>query len=111
MNGLKRFLFFVFIFVVSFSWRADESAAEKQLTGPWDVERIVNSDTPAVVDGDGPVKAIRYRGEPYHGGDSWVFAYYSAPDGAGPHPAMLLVHGGGGKAFREWAELWAARGY
>jgi dienelactone hydrolase len=24
---------------------------------------------------------------------------------------MLLVHGGGGKAFREWAEHWAKRGY
>ena len=24
---------------------------------------------------------------------------------------MLCVHGGGGKAFREWAELWAKRGY
>lgn len=24
---------------------------------------------------------------------------------------MLLVHGGGGKAFREWAEHWAQRGY
>ena len=29
----------------------------------------------------------------------------------GRFPAMLLVHGGGGKAFREWAELWAERGY
>jgi dienelactone hydrolase len=24
---------------------------------------------------------------------------------------MVLAHGGGGKAFREWAELWARRGY
>ena len=24
---------------------------------------------------------------------------------------MVLVHGGGGKAFREWAALWADRGY
>ncbi len=24
---------------------------------------------------------------------------------------MVLVHGGGGKAFRDWAELWAKRGY
>jgi dienelactone hydrolase len=24
---------------------------------------------------------------------------------------MVLVHGGGGTAFREWAELWARRGY
>ena len=35
----------------------------------------------------------------------------AARDGRGPLPAMVLVHGGGGKAFREWAELWAERGY
>ena len=26
-------------------------------------------------------------------------------------PAVVLVHGGGGTAFSEWAELWAKRGY
>ncbi len=40
-----------------------------------------------------------------------MFAYYGRPEGDGPFPAMLLVHGGGGKAFAEWAELWAKRGY
>jgi dienelactone hydrolase len=108
MNGMKRSV--IFALLVALSWRAG-CAAEKQFTGPWDVERIVNSDTPAIVDADGPIKAIRYRSEPYHGADSLVFAYYAVPEGAGPHPAMLLVHGGGGKAFREWAALWAARGY
>jgi alpha-beta hydrolase superfamily lysophospholipase len=24
---------------------------------------------------------------------------------------MVLVHGGGGKAFKDWAEHWARRGY
>ncbi|NQT38143.1 MAG: alpha/beta fold hydrolase, partial [Planctomycetes bacterium] len=28
-----------------------------------------------------------------------------------PFPAMVLVHGGGGTAFAEWATLWARRGY
>ena len=41
-----------------------------------------------------------------------VFAYLGRPaTGKGPFPAMVLVHGGGGKAFREWAEHWAKRGY
>ncbi len=26
-------------------------------------------------------------------------------------PGVVLVHGGGGTAFKEWAELWAKRGY
>jgi dienelactone hydrolase len=41
-----------------------------------------------------------------------VFAYYAKPKtGKGPFPAMVLVHGGGGTAFAEWATLWAERGY
>ena len=47
-----------------------------------------------------------------------MFAYYATPGTlAGDTsrdsnlPAVVLVHGGGGTAFREWAELWAKRGY
>jgi pimeloyl-ACP methyl ester carboxylesterase len=47
-----------------------------------------------------------------------VFAYYAspatlaAPDAGGKRfPAVVLVHGGGGTAFEEWAQLWAERGY
>jgi dienelactone hydrolase len=29
----------------------------------------------------------------------------------GPWPGVVLVHGGGGTAFREWVALWAKRGY
>ena len=52
-----------------------------------------------------------YPGEPYRGKPTRVFGYYARPDGGGPFPAVVLVHGGGGKAFPKWAEHWAARGY
>ena len=55
---------------------------------------------------------VYYEGEPLQGKPTRIFAYYARPaTGSGPFPAMLLVHGGGGKAFREWAEHWAQRGY
>ena len=44
------------------------------------------------------------------GGVSLTLDAY-VPDGPGPFPGVLLVHGGGGKAFPNWAEHWAARGY
>ncbi len=52
-----------------------------------------------------------FQGKPTH-----VFAYYGTPamfDSAqkGPWPGVVLVHGGGGTAFREWVTLWAKRGY
>ena len=88
-------------------------AAETQRnTGPWDVPKILSTDTPFLFGKkDGLVQEVRYRSEPYRGKETWVFAYYGRPEGKGPFPAMLLVHGGGGKAFSEWAKLWAERGY
>jgi dienelactone hydrolase len=60
----------------------------------------------------GLVREVMYEGEPIDGKPTRIFAYYARPEtGDGPFPAMLLVHGGGGKAFKEWAELWAKRGY
>ena len=60
---------------------------------------------------------LKYEGEIYHGKATSVFAYYASPITVGmetdqeKYPAVVLVHGGGGKAFSEWALLWAKRGY
>jgi dienelactone hydrolase len=60
---------------------------------------------------------MTYRGEPYQGHATSVFAYYASPRTLGsetpqpPYPGIVLVHGGGGQAFPNWAELWAKRGY
>jgi dienelactone hydrolase len=96
------------------------TAAEPRRTGPWDVPRILAAETPVQIDEQGDtgrcrLTALRYRSEPYEGHETQVFAYYAVPKelGEAPEklPAMLLVHGGGGRAFAPWAELWAARGY
>lgn len=61
----------------------------------------------------GQVQEVWYTGESLRGRPTRVFAYLGRPSHprAGRTPAMLLVHGGGGKAFREWADHWAQRGY
>jgi dienelactone hydrolase len=82
-------------------------------TGPWNMEAL--KQTPAAEWGGrtGLVQEVYYQGEPYYRGKpTHVFAYLGRPaSGKGPFPAMVLVHGGGGKAFRDWAEHWAKRGY
>ena len=52
------------------------------------------------------------------GKETRVFAYYANPATLSgktikddEFPAVVLVHGGGGTAFKEWVELWAKRGY
>ena len=81
-------------------------------TGPWDVQAL--HAVPAATWGrqTNLTQEVYYAGEPFQGKPTRIFAYYARPaQGDGPFPAMLLVHGGGGKAFREWAEHWAKRGY
>ena len=84
----------------------------QRFTGPWDIQGL----RAVPVATFGPVtnlaQEVYYEGEPFQGKPTRIFAYYARPAaGRGPFPAMLLVHGGGGKAFREWAEHWARRGY
>ncbi len=81
-------------------------------TGPWDLPAL--RATPAAAWGQrtGPVREVYYEGARRDGRPTRVFGYYARPaTGDGPFPAMLLVHGGGGKAFARWARLWADRGY
>ena len=88
---------------------ANVAAAENpphRVTGPWDVARL-KATTPQAEFGKkgGLTQEVFYAGEKFGGQPTRVFGYYARPaDGEGPFPAMLLVHGGGGKAFAEWAK-------
>lgn len=83
---------------------------------PWDLERLKIAPLANWIDRDSPVHSLVYGGETYHGEPTQVFAYFAAPwtidsEAEKPVPGIVLVHGGGGRAFRDWAELWAKRGY
>ncbi|MBT7915963.1 MAG: alpha/beta fold hydrolase [Planctomycetaceae bacterium] len=86
-------------------------------SNPWDLQHLFTPPKYQWVDQSGPVHSLKYEGEVYHGKPTSVFAYYASPKTVGmetdrgKYPAIVLVHGGGGKAFSEWALLWAKRGY
>jgi dienelactone hydrolase len=87
-----------------------------QHTGPWNLAELNKPPTVQWAEtqqsGGKTVRTLYYANEPFDGHSTRVFAYYAYPTiHQGKLPAMVLVHGGGGKAFREWAELWADRGY
>lgn len=59
----------------------------------------------------GDIKALFYETLDYKGKPTRAFAYLGIPKSDKPVPAMVLVHGGGGKAFHEWVKIWNDRGY
>jgi dienelactone hydrolase len=79
--------------------------------GPWDLTTLRKAPAATWGQSNGLVREVYYAGEPFQGKATRVFAYYGCPEGKGPFPAVVLLHGGGGTAFPEWARQWAARGY
>lgn len=59
----------------------------------------------------GEIRAIFFDTLDYEGKPTRAFAYLGIPKSDQPVPAMVLVHGGGGKAFSEWVKIWNDRGY
>ncbi|MBC8870112.1 MAG: alpha/beta fold hydrolase [Planctomycetes bacterium] len=106
-------IFLILVLSVSSIARPSEAPpATAPFTGPWNLDQL--KQTPNCTWGETTdlVREVYYDGEPYQGKPTRVFAYYGRPkEGNGPFPTMLLVHGGGGTAFAEWATLWAQRGY
>jgi len=92
------------------------SPAEK--VGGWDLDKL-KKEIPAVewLKKEGSVHSLLYDGEAYRGNPTQVFAVYASPatlgeaKPGGRFPGVVLIHGGGGTAFEEWAYLWAKRGY
>ncbi len=91
------------------------SPAPLPSTTPWDLPSLMTTPEFSWHDSQSAVKSLRYNGLQYQKHPTEVFAYYASPADFGmtdgPYPAMVLVHGGGGAAFKEWARLWASKGY
>ncbi|VTS00114.1 alpha/beta hydrolase family protein [Tuwongella immobilis] len=91
---------------------AAPAAPAKTVPATWDVAALQSATiTPEWGETKGLAREVYYAGEPFRGKPTRIFAYYAKPEGKGPFPAMVLVHGGGGTAFQAWAEHWAKRGY
>ncbi len=108
ISPLRRIIALVFIAVGAATIAAREPLKQLAL---WDMERLSKAPEAEWGKTDGLVQEVFYRGEPMAGKPTRVFAYVGRPKGAGPFPGVVLVHGGGGQAFKDWAKHWSERGY
>jgi dienelactone hydrolase len=87
-------------------------------SSPWDLKKLSEPPKFEWIDAKSPVRSLYYEGEQFRGHPTRVYAYYASPATLNPKeakgktfPAVVLLHGGGGTAFSDWAKLWAKRGY
>lgn len=114
---------FFALFCCLFACKAAQKVTPIQKALPatvWDLNALTKAPSYTIISDDtASVKEILYDGEGYGAlPKTQVFAYYATPgtlahrpDTPKSLPAIVFVHGGGGRAFREFAKLWAARGY
>jgi dienelactone hydrolase/lysophospholipase L1-like esterase len=107
MKSLARPLVAILLLLLTLQLPAREPAPRPI----WDLKHL--SRTPKADWGETRdlVQEVFYAGEPFGGKPTRVFAYVGRPEGEGPFPGVVLVHGGGGRAFEDWARHWAKRGY
>jgi dienelactone hydrolase len=96
---------------------SSSSTRDAEQVGPWNLTELKRAPTMRWLTQTGSVHSLLYAGEKFKGTSTEVFAFYASPITLGEakpgtkFPGVVLVHGGGGTAFAEWAHLWAKRGY
>lgn len=110
---MKIFTFLWMIVAVGF---AKISEAASPLL--WDINQLSKAPTFRYITTSENVEALLFKSVDYEGKPTEVFAWYANPDivkgqknTGKKYPGIVLVHGGGGKAYKEWVMQWAANGY
>lgn len=118
-RSVRRFLSGIacVLFLVSPSLAQQERGEEVTGIERWNLAELKQPPKMHWVSQDGPVHSLLYTGEEFEGRETEAFAFYASPATLGvakageKFPGVVLIHGGGGTAFAEWAWLWAKRGY
>lgn len=107
------FLLIVVLLVPAAAIRADNLAAERRQILDLGTLTAAPLMHPAEGFADGPaMRAVFYDSLPWKRKPTKVFAWLGLPANAtGKVPGVVLVHGGGGSAFKEWVRRWNERGF
>jgi dienelactone hydrolase len=116
---MKKIILFLLL-TSTFCWGQTHLITTKNLPANllWDLKELSKPPKVEWLKGIESVRSLLLQSVNYEGKPTQVFAYYSNPDliqGKAPSkkkfPGIVLIHGGGGTAFKQWVEKWAADGY
>ncbi len=103
---------------VAFGGEPIVPAAILPATTPWNLTSLSQVPDYQWIKSTGPIRSLLYRGPSYRGQPTSVYAVYATPGSLSDDhtldrnlPAVVLAHGGNGKAWEPWVKLWASRGY
>jgi cephalosporin-C deacetylase-like acetyl esterase len=110
-------LLFSFLFICCNQEERINPPAEIPEEIPWDFKKLSSPPSFEWKDTTDAIWSLHYEGELFSNKKTQVFAYYASPATLGDisnqreFPGMVLVHGGGGTAFKFWVHKWAKKGY
>ncbi|MDF7799847.1 acetylxylan esterase [Pontiellaceae bacterium B1224] len=102
----------VVVMAAGLAWADDFSSEKEQVLALGQL-----TDAPVMMDAkefaaEGAVKPIYFDALDYNGKATKVFAWLGLPEKSeGKVPGVVLVHGGGGTAFKEWVKKWNDQGF
>jgi dienelactone hydrolase len=79
----------------------------------WEAPEVFSVPAESGLKEEDNIRPVFYEGPAVDGRPTRIFAWLGIPAGGDGKklPAMVLVHGGGGTAFRNWVKSWNERGY
>jgi len=114
-SRMKRYLFLIFMFfsgVLVAEEFATQRAEVLALAGHTSSPLIYDASADAATPSSLQLKAIYFDGVPYKGNPTRIFAWLGLPENrSGKVPGVVLVHGGGGTAFKQWVQKWNEHGF
>ncbi len=114
MNFVKCLMFGLLFFNGSTFALASNSTVEDRTVVDKLNNLALNNNPPIVFErkqSEGSIDSLYFAGQSYQGKPTRIFAYYATPKGEGPFPAIVLVHGGGGSAYKAWIKKWNEAGF